>query len=278
MTLPKPFRRIGIALIAACPLILSACLLTPGKFTSELVLKRGGAFAYRYDGEVSMMGLSQLAKMGGEKTFNPQCYDDDYEEAPCSEAEEAEQRAEWEAEQAKEAREKEQFVRMMGNIDPADPESADKLAEVLRRQRGWTSVEHKGDGLFEVSFAVEGSLTHGFVFPTVEKMPALSPFLTALPRADGSVRVEAMGFGGEAMAGMAPGLGMMAAMGAMKSGDGDAPAPVLPEGTFTIVTDGRILANNTDEGPQALEGGVQQLEWTVDASRKTAPMALIALD
>ena len=40
--------------------------------------------------------------------------------------------------------------------------------------------------------------------------------------------------------------------------------PALPEidGTFRIVTDGQILANNTDEGPQAGAGG-QVLEWRV---------------
>lgn len=270
-------RRAGCAALAASSLALSGCLLTPGKFTSELTLTQGGAFAYSYEGEISMMGLTQLAKMDSKKVFEAECYDDDFEPADCSEAEEAEQRAEWEAEQAKDAAEKEQFVRMMGNIDPSDPENAEKIADALRKQRGWNSVTSAGEGLFVVSYETSGVLTHGFVFPMVEKMPAFSPFVTALPRADGSVRVEAEGFGGEQMSGMGPGLGMMSMMGAgMANADG--PAPVLPDGTFSIVTDGRILANNTDEGPESLGGGMQKLRWTVDPSRKAAPMALIALD
>ena len=42
-------------------------------------------------------------------------------------------------------------------------------------------------------------------------------------------------------------------------------APPIPEmsGTFRIVTDGQILANNTDEGPQATPEG-QVLEWRVN--------------
>jgi hypothetical protein len=54
--------------------------------------------------------------------------------------------------------------------------------------------------------------------------------------------------------------------------------PPIPEmdGTFRIVTDGRILANNTDEGPTQGPGG-QILEWRVNARTEAAPMALIQL-
>jgi len=278
MGLPFTLRRFAGAALAASSLLLSGCLLTPGKFTSELTLTKGGDFSYAYDGEISMMGLSQLANMGSEKTFEAECRDDSFEERPCSAEEAATQRAEWEQEQAEDAAEKEQFVKMMGNIDPSDPESAEKLAELLRKQRGWNKVTHVGDGLFVVSYAVSGKLTHGFVFPLVEKMPALTPFVTALPRSDGSVRIEAEGFGGEQMPGMGPGLGMISMMTAGKQQDKDAPAPVTPDGTFTIVTDGRILANNTDEGPETLADGMQRLSWRVDAAQKAPPMALIALD
>ena len=48
------------------------------------------------------------------------------------------------------------------------------------------------------------------------------------------------------------------------------------EGTFRIVTDGRILANNTDEGPSEGAGG-QVLEWKVNKRTQSAPMALIQL-
>ena len=277
MPLPLTLRRAAAAALAASALLLAGCLLTPGKFTSELTLRKGGQFAYVYDGEISMTGLTQLAAMNGKAEFEPACHDDNFEARPCTDEEAAEQRGAWEAEQAKEAAEKEQFVAMMGGIDPSDPESADKLAAMMRKQRGWDKVEHVGDGLFRVHYAISGTLTHGFVFPMIEKMP-VSPFVAALPRADGSVRVEAEGFGGEKIAGMGPGLGMMAAMGAGHAGDADKPAPVLPDGTFTIVTDGRILANNTDEGPETLADGMQRLTWKVDAGSKAAPTALVALD
>jgi len=48
------------------------------------------------------------------------------------------------------------------------------------------------------------------------------------------------------------------------------------EDTFTIVTDGRVLANNTDEGPSPGARG-QVLEWKVNRRTPSAPMALIQL-
>ena len=51
--------------------------------------------------------------------------------------------------------------------------------------------------------------------------------------------------------------------------------PVL-DGTFTITTDGAILANNTDEGPLATTAG-KQLSWKVTRRTNAAPMAMIQL-
>ena len=48
------------------------------------------------------------------------------------------------------------------------------------------------------------------------------------------------------------------------------------DGTFRILTDGRILANNTDEGPSEGTAG-QVLEWKVNQRTQSAPMALIQL-
>ena len=43
----------GKMLVAAvAPLLLSGCLWSPGKFTSELTLRKGGAFVLDYRGEI----------------------------------------------------------------------------------------------------------------------------------------------------------------------------------------------------------------------------------
>ena len=273
---PGAVPRVMRALVAACgALALSACFLTPGKFASELVLTRGGVFAFSYEGEITTMGLNQLAQMDRPAPFEAECLNDKGEPRDCSAAEVADQRAGWEAEQDEEAREKEQFLKMFGGMDPSDPEVAEKLVATLRKMRGWEAVSYRGDGIYDVRYRTEGVLTHSFLFPVLEDMPAMTHFVSATPRTDGSVRVQAPGFGGEQL-GMVQGLPMMMAMGAMHNGEEEAAKIVLPDGQFTIRTDGDILTNNTEEGP-VTEGGMKVLRWTVDESSKTVPTALIAL-
>ena len=272
----RAFPRRMRVLAAACgALALSGCFLTPGKFDSELVLTEGGVFAFSYEGEITTMGLNQLAAMGNNASFEAECFDDDMEPRDCTADEVTDQLANWEAEQDEDAREKEQFLKMFGGMDPSDPEVAAKLVAALRKMRGWEAVSYRGDGIYDVRYQTEGVLTHSFLFPVLEDMPAMTHFISVTPRTDGSVRVQAPGFGGE-QAGMGQGLPMMMAMGAMQSGGEDAAKIVLPDGQFTIRTDGEILTNNTDEGP-ADEAGMKVLRWTVDESSKTAPTALIAL-
>lgn len=278
-------KRILLALVA--PLLLTGCLLSPGKFASELQVMKDGSFSFSYDGEIQMLALSKLADMGGSSgSFSPEpCYTDEYEERECTSGELAAQERAWQdgAEQraAEKKREAEQMRAFLGGIDPSSPEAAEEFAEILRRQRGWNSVEHKGEGLFEVSFAVSGQLGHDFAFPMIEKVPTTNLFVTAILRNEGQVRIEAPAFaaqnGSNPMSGMMGGMAGFAAMAAAeKSDDGEMPKIVTPEGTFRIVTDGRILANNTDEGP-ASDGAVQTLTWDINSRSEAGPTALIDL-
>jgi hypothetical protein len=273
---------------AAASLALAACIVSPGKFEAVLDLRRDGTFSFSYNGEIYLLALSKLAEMSASEAqqyVETPCYDDEsFEERPCTEEELAEQRATWEqqAESRRQnaEREAEQMRQVLGGIDPADPAAAEELAARLRRQEGWKRVQYRGDGLFEVEFAISGRLGHDFAFPTIEGFPMANGFVIANLRQGGSVRVEAPGFSGQngnpyqsmMMAGMAS--GSTASAGA----EDPAAAASLPEmdGTFRIVTDGRILANNTDEGPVSGPGG-QVLEWKVNRRTQAAPMALIQL-
>lgn len=275
----------AVALAAASSLALSGCLLSPGAFTSELQLMKDGSFSYSYDGEIQMLALSKLAQMADKpKEFEAECYDDDFEERECTLAEVNEQRAEWDAaasqREAKQKEEAENMKAFLGGIDPSNPEAAQELAEKLQRQRGWEEVVYKGDGLFEVDFRISGRMTHDFIFPTIEKMPMGNMFVSVALRNDSQVRVDAPGFaaqgGGNPMQGMMAGMAGLAQL--SENGEGQDPGKiVVPEGTFTIVTDGRILANNTDEGPEARAGG-QALVWEISPRTEQAPTALIAFD
>ena len=163
---------------------------------------------------------------------------------------------------------------LMGGIDLNSPGAAEELAARLRRQAGWNRVTDKGDGLYDVDFAASGQLTHDFVFPTVEKMPTVSPFLTIYHHSDGTVRIDAPAFVG---GGSSQALSMMMAMAKM-NGAGDAGSPQLSEvnGHFTLTTDAAILANNTDEGATSDPEG-QRLSWTITPRGNSAPTALLRL-
>lgn len=282
-------RPIKFGAAVASLLLLAGCLLLPGRFTSDITLRKDGTFSFSYKGDIHVLALSKLAADERERknataTFEPStCYDDDTgDERECYADELTEQKKVWEediaaSKAASEERKKsdEQMMKtMLGGIDPADPRAAQEFADRLRRQKGWKSVVDKGDGRFEVEYTISGKLDHDFSFPTVEKLPMVTPFVTMIRRADGSVRIDAPALTSASTG--TPFMGMAAAVADEKSekagGDG---MPVL-DGVLTIVTDGEILANNTDEGPAAGPAG-KTLQWKVNARTKEAPTALIRI-
>jgi len=288
----KWFRRAAVPALAC--LALTGCFLQPGRFDSTLDLRKDGSFTYAYKGQIYLLALSKMADMAGKadagSEFAPQpCEDDDFNERKCTAAELAKQKRTWETEQQKNKQQEQKNAEMMramlGGIDPADPQAAKELAERLRHQAGWRSVTYVGDGLFEVDFSLSSKLTHDFVFPTLERFPMGDAFVMVNRRAVGTVRIDAPGFTGQsptnpmqgAMGGL---LGAAAASDAASSGHAaaDATVPAIPEidGTFRVVTDGDILANNTDEGPQTGAGG-KVLQWRISKRTTAAPLALVRL-
>lgn len=283
-------RAAATALLAALSLLLSACFITPGKFTSELILTEPDRFTFTYEGEIFFLGLSSLAKMGAaaDEFVAEDCYNEQtFEDRECTAAELADQRAAWDANAgmraAEAAQQAQQMSAMMGGIDPSDPEAAAELTALLLRQKGWNRVEDKGDGLFDVSYSVSGELSHDFMFPVIEGFPTTNPFVQLILRDGDVVRVNAPGFsaGNESnpMSAMMGGMGSMAGMSAMgQSGPGLGEMPEMPviEGTFTVVTNGIIRANNTDEGSAPTARG-EELQWKISPRTQAAPTALIEL-
>lgn len=299
MALLSSMRLRAAALLAGFALALSGCFVSPGRFNAELVLTGPDSFTFSYEGEIFFLGLSKLAQMGAEEeqTFTPsECYKDGSDETrPCTKNEIEAQRAAWEAGAAERAaRSKEQAQQMaaiMGGIDPTDPKAADELVALLQRQKGWERVVNKGDGVFEVSYRVSGSMSHDFMFPSIEGFPATNPFVQVIQRKGGQLRINAPGFatqtgdqtGGPlgALFGLGS-LGTLAAMGAgdpQQAGESEALKNVPKiEGTFAIraASGMRILANNTDEGPRAEAGGGEALIWRITPRTAQSPTALIA--
>jgi len=284
MTIHQPSRKLlAAATLCAVSLLLNGCFFMPGKFASQLRLQGDGQFTFAYAGELYFLPLAEDEEEGESAEFlADSCYDEEtYEERDCSEDELADQRQAWEESQAslaeREEREAREMSQLIGGIDTSDPEADAKFAELLQRQKGWKKVVAKGDGLFEVEYEISSTIGHAFAFPAVENFAMANSLVTISPRGDGTVRIDASGFG--------PGIGNPASMmmlGAQSIGGGtlspSSEAEDMPEinGSFTIHTEGQILANNTDRGPTADQGG-QRLDWTIDGMTTATPMALIRL-
>ena len=287
-------RRLGVALLVGLSLLLSACLISPGKFTSALDIRKDGRFSYSYTGEIYMLGLSKLAEMGNKSkssgVFSPaRCYkeEDSMDERSCTQDELARQKSDWDDGQKsradKDKRDGEMMRALLGGIDPTSPKAAEEFADRLRKQAGWRKVVYKGEGLFEVDFAIIGRIDHDFTFPTIERFPMANAFLSLNRRADGTVRMDAPGFAAANTGGGMSSFAQLAAMGAAmdegkKDGSGGNRIPQFPaiEGTLILTTDGAILANNTDEGPVSFTTG-QRLEWKISPRTAAAPTALVKL-
>jgi hypothetical protein len=148
----------------ALPLLLAGCLLTPGKFTSRLVLNADRSFTFSYQGEVYAADPEGSTRVMGTSG------DEKPSAAKKAEAE-AKNRA---------------------------------IADALSKEAGYRSVRYIGDGKFMVDYQVSGTLTHHLVFPFNIDAQAIVPFVAAELRANGTVRVKAPGFANEQKDQMGP--------------------------------------------------------------------------
>ena len=269
--------RAGQRLRAVCAvlatLVLAACLIAPGGFTSELDIRKDGRFTYSYAGTIHLLPLNPAAGSFTPKPFAPACMTETGSDRPCSSAEIAEQKAAWQSSQAFAQRQLQSMKVVMGGIDLSSPEAGVQLSERLRGQAGWKRVEYQGGGRFLVDFSLSGRLDHDFAFPSIEQMPMMNAFVRISARKDGSVRIDAPGFDAGASS------GAMRAMGASLTGnphDGRADGFPRIDGTFALRTDGVIVANNADGGPRPDPAG-RRLDWRITQETPAAPMAEIRL-
>src|SRR5436190_1775384 len=110
--------------------------------------------------------------------------------------------------------------------------------------------------------------TQDFLFPALPDNDLLIPFIAIRRRADGSVLVTAPAFTG--------GAGPMAArMGGLPEGT-KTDVVSRAQGRFTIITDGEILTNNSEDGAAPHSIG-RQVHWDVSAASTKVPETLIRL-
>ncbi len=84
---------------------------------------------------------------------------------------------------------------MLGRIDPTSPQANGGFRHPSAPSGRMAQRHYKGDGMFEVDFAISGRIDHDFTFPSIERFPMANAFVVLNRHADGSVRMDAPGFG-----------------------------------------------------------------------------------
>jgi len=246
----------------AAPLLLTGCLWGPGKFNSELMLKKDGSFTLDYRGEI-VLQLPPDATSEPWTNAKAKCSDDG-KDRPCTKVEIETQREAYE----KKRKESADMAKMFG-LPGLDDESNRAFAAKLMKFAGWRSVTYKGSGVFEADYHFVGRATQDFLFPALPDNDLIIPFIAIRRRADGSVLVNAPGFTG--------GAGPMAARAGAAASEQMKGGPVSrAQGRFTVITDGEILTNNSEDGPSAHAVG-RQVHWDVGATSNKVPETLIRL-
>lgn len=232
--------RIIKRLLCVCvlPLLLTGCLLVPGRFVSDLTIRADRSFAFSYRGQVIATDPSESSS-----------YDVPLKsDATPEEKAEAAAKAKEKAAKASEREEKNRAV-----------------AAALSKEYGYRSVVYRGNGVFDVDYAVRGMLTTNFTYPFNSDAEVMIPFVAIETSKDGTVRVRAPGFGrAPVQGGPAPSLPMM-----------DDPSEKA-EGVFTLTTDAEIVAQNQEEGAKTI-GADKVIRWMVGGIKKDAPTAVLRM-
>lgn len=246
--------RISAALGAL--MLLSGCLVTPGKFESALDIRADRSFTFTYKGEVI---AADMDKMGETPPGTPD---------PALEGEAMGEDSAYmmKIAQPLAPRAKDAFFAEDGKAEDNRPK-LEAIAAALTKEKGFRSAVYRGNNIFDIDYAISGRLTHSFVFPFNSDAKLVFPFIAIELRGDDRVRVKAPGYAN--MSDKSEGLGSMGAMG---SGSEDA-AKAL-DGRFTLTTDAEIVSQNQEDGPVAA-GKAKQLVWKITPLTSEPPMAVL---
>jgi hypothetical protein len=235
------------AFVAAASLVLSSCILSPGRFVSTLHIGKDRSFAFTYVGEVILLDPASAMQQGMQEglsatapTSDEGMGNEDDVTANAAEAAPAAPAA------------------------PA-PETAQQIAEgkaiaqALSKEVGYRSVEYLGRNKFRVDYSMSGRLDRSFVYPINLDAKSMIPWIAVEVRNDRTARIKAIAFGD-------PDEGM-----------GSAAKPDGPEkersGTFTVTTDAELVMQNNEEG--MAPGPGTKVVWRVTPTSKTVPTAVV---
>ncbi|HEV8408019.1 MAG TPA: hypothetical protein VGQ34_08795, partial [Sphingomicrobium sp.] len=168
----------------ASPLLLTGCLWGPGKFTSDLALRKDGSFVLDYRGEIILETAGAMARQPWQNGM-AHCTEG-AKDRPCT-AKDIEDQKDAYLEKQKNG---ENAAKAFG-LPGTDEASNQAFAAKLTKYAGWRSVAYRGKGVFYVDYHVEGQLTQDFVFPLMPDSNVVIPFVALRRRSDGAVLVNA---------------------------------------------------------------------------------------
>ncbi len=180
--------------VAAAILLLTGCLWGPGKFVSDLTLRKDGSFVLDYRGEIVLQLPPDADKGEPWSDDKADCSKigtgGETEKTPCTPTQIATQKAEYEKRMAEKRKENEEMAKAFG-LPGLDDESNRAFAAKLMKYAGWRSVRYRGNGVFDVDYHLEGRATQDFLFPALPDNDFVIPFIAIRRRTDGAVLVTA---------------------------------------------------------------------------------------
>jgi hypothetical protein len=236
------------AFVAAASLVLSSCILSPGKFVSSLHIGKDRSFTFTYVGEVILLDPASAMQQGMQDGLNSAAPSD--EDLMTNQVDVVTNVAE--------------------DAPPATPskpaaETAQQIAEgkaiaeALSKEVGYRSVEYLGKNKFRVDYVMTGRLDRSFVYPVNLDAKSIIPWIAVEVRTDRTARIKAIAFGD-------PDEGM-----------GSSAKPDSQEkersGTFTFTTDAQLVMQNNEEG--MAPGPGTKVVWKVTPTSKTVPTAVV---
>ena len=240
-------RTLHTALVLIAAFALSSCVLTPGKFVSKLTINADRSFAFTYTGQVIALDMDDPVKGLGDSLNDDGAKPADNGDADTDKG--THKIALQDDGKAQTAAQKKAVTEAKNRA----------IAEALSREAGYRKVTYMGDGVFDVDYAISGTLTHSFIYPFNIDAEAVFPFIAVELRANGTVRMKAPAFGNEDSS---------------KSMPGSDQAQNRMDGSFTLDTDAEIVSQNSEDGATT-NGSRKVIIWRATPASKSAPMAVL---
>jgi hypothetical protein len=248
-------------------LLLSSCLLTPGKFTSSLDIRADRTFTFAYQGELIATDFDKsLPDFKDDKSDDAGTKAKDGEPAPEFETGPRAKDSAYLHHIAYKKPLKAKGDKALSPKEQASNAKMQAITDALTKEKGFRSVRYLGDNKFYVDYAITSTLDRGYIFPYNIDAQAIFPFVVIDVRADGKVRMQAPGF--------ANASDKSGGMGGMGAPGGDASAAKAIDGTFTLTTDAEIISQNQEDGATDTPRG-KQVIWKISPLTKVAPMATL---